>query len=101
MKLEWLPTALADRDAIYDYISTDSRRAAVQVDEKIERQADGLMEYPNRGRVGRQRLTRELIVLGAPYIVVYRVASDNILILRVLHTAQSWPDDTGETSIQD
>ena len=94
MKLEWLPAALADRDAIYDYIRADSRRAAFQLDEKIEEYADRLIDYPQRGRVGRQLRTRELIIPGVPYIVVYQVEPNRILILRVLHGAQSWPDDS-------
>jgi len=102
MKLEWLPAALADRDAIYDYVSADSRRAAIQVDQTIEQQAERLVEYPFRGRIGRQPQTRELVVLGAPYIVVYQPWSESILILRVLHAAQSWPGQSGgPSSIQD
>jgi toxin ParE1/3/4 len=34
--------------------------------------------------------TRELVIAGTRFIVVYRI-TDNVEILRVLHTAQRWP----------
>jgi toxin ParE1/3/4 len=89
MKLEWLPAAMADRDTIYDYIKADSRRAAIHVDDLIEQQVDRLIDHPHRGRAGRLPQTRELVILGAPYIVVYQVGADHVLILRVFHAAQS------------
>jgi toxin ParE1/3/4 len=42
------------------------------------------------GRTGRVPLTRELIVGGTPWIIVYRVRADVVEIIRV-HGAQSWP----------
>ena len=42
-------------------------------------------------RTGRVPLTRELIVGGTPWIIVYRVRADVVEIIRVLHGAQSWP----------
>ena len=46
------------------------------------------LELP-QGRVDQG--TRELVVPGLPYIVVYRVGSDAVEILRVYHTAMNWP----------
>ncbi len=39
------------------------------------------------GRIGRVPLTRELIVGGTPWIIVYRVRADVVEIIRVLHGA--------------
>jgi len=36
VKIEWTPSALADRDAIFDYIEADIPLAAISVDERIE-----------------------------------------------------------------
>ena len=44
------------------------------------------------GRVGRVRGTRELVIAGTPYIAAYRVKGRVILILRILHGAQLWPE---------
>jgi toxin ParE1/3/4 len=44
---------------------------------------------PNRGRVGRIAGTRELV--SAPLIIMYRIESEIVEILRIYHSAQDWP----------
>jgi toxin ParE1/3/4 len=36
-------------------------------------------------------MTTELVVVGTPYVVVYRVERSVVLVLRILHGAQRWP----------
>jgi plasmid stabilization system protein ParE len=43
------------------------------------------------GRLGRIEGTRELVVPGLPYIILYSVAEDAILISAVIHTSRKWP----------
>jgi len=50
-----------------------------------------LAEHPELGRLGRVRGTRELVVTGTRYLLIYRVKGDEIQILRVLHGRQQWP----------
>ena len=52
-----------------------------------------LKTQPHIGRPGRVPGTRELLARPAPCIVPYRVRGEAIEILRVLHTAQAWPDN--------
>ncbi len=85
-----------DREAIFDYIEADSPRAAAMVDDRIEAQVEGLLRTPEMGRMGRIAGTRELVVSRTPYIAAYRIESDTVRILRVLHGAQQWPDDLGK-----
>lgn len=92
MMLRWMRSALADREAIFDYIETESPRAAVAVDERIEVQIDRLRAFPEAGRSGRVEGTRELVISGTPYVAVYSINDAGILILRVLHGAQQWPE---------
>ena len=77
--------------AIAEYIAQDNQTAAYAVHEGILRQVGGLAEHPRIGRPGRVEGTRELVVSGTPYIVAYRVAGEDVTILRVLHGAQQWP----------
>jgi addiction module RelE/StbE family toxin len=93
MRLEWSVFSLADRTSIFDYIETDNPRAAIAVDDRIERRVEGLMQFPEMGRPGRIEGTRELVISGTPHIAVYRIMGDTVLILRVLHGAQQWPDE--------
>src|ERR1039457_3512699 len=96
MHLEWSVFALADREAIFDYIEADSPRAAVSVDDRIEARAEGLVQFPEMGRAGRIEGTRELVISQTPYIAAYRIIGDTVRILRVLHGAQKWPDEMPE-----
>jgi toxin ParE1/3/4 len=96
MILEWSVFALADREAIFDYIEADSPRAAIRVDDRIEARVEGLARFPEMGRAGRIEGTRELVISGTPYIAAYRIVDDTVRVLRVLHGAQQWPGEMPE-----
>jgi toxin ParE1/3/4 len=96
VRLEWSRFALADRDAIFDYIEGDNPRAAVAVDDRIRIRIGSLLEFPESGRPGRIAGTRELVIAGTPYIAAYIIIGDTIRILRILHSTQLWPEDLPE-----
>ena len=92
MRIRWTEPATADLTGICDYIEEQAgperaRRAAVAIYES----ADSLGRFPQRGRPGRKPGTRELVILGLPYLVIYRIRGDVIEITRILHGAQRWP----------
>jgi toxin ParE1/3/4 len=76
---------------IEEYIAQDNPIAAVDTVLNIIRAVEYLVAHPSMGRVGRIFDTRELIVSGTQYIVVYQVMGNRINILRVLHAAMQWP----------
>jgi toxin ParE1/3/4 len=43
------------------------------------------------GRSGRVDATKELVILGTPYLVIYRVKGKRVEILRVLHGSRKYP----------
>jgi len=47
--------------------------------------------FPYRGRPGKRYGTREFVIPGLSYIVVYQIGGDVIHIARILHGAQKWP----------
>jgi toxin ParE1/3/4 len=96
MILEWSTFAIADREAIFDYIEADSPQAAIAVDDRIRVSVEGLAQFPEMGREGRVEGTREMVIQRTPYIAAYRIVGDRLKILRVLHGAQQWPDDIPE-----
>jgi len=57
------------------------------------RQTDQLLRHPGLGRPGRQLGTRELVISGTPFIVVYRidVKGAKVDILNFLHASRKWP----------
>ncbi|HZB38575.1 MAG TPA: type II toxin-antitoxin system RelE/ParE family toxin [Beijerinckiaceae bacterium] len=91
MRVIWTPRAAARLSAINDHIAEDSPQAAARVAAEIVRRASDLADFPFQGRPGRLPNTRELVVAGTPYIVIYRVGRERIDILRVVHGAQRWP----------
>lgn len=43
---------------------------------------------PNRGRVSVLPGLREIVVTGAPYVVIYAVEARAVTVMRVRHTSQ-------------
>jgi toxin ParE1/3/4 len=91
VRIDWLRQAAANVDEIKSYIARDNPTAATKVAQRIVERTEALAEFPYMGRLGRVAATRELVVSGTPYIVVYRVAGEVVQIIRVLHGAQQWP----------
>ena len=92
MKLVWGRYALEDRRAIFSYLERHNPTAAADMDEMIQGAVQNLRSYPNMGRQGRVTNTRELVVVGTPFIVAYAVMADRVKLLRVPHGAQQWPE---------
>jgi toxin ParE1/3/4 len=66
------------------------------VDDRIRVQVEGLVQFPESGRLGRAEGTRELVIQRTPYIAAYRIAGNTVRILRVLYGAQQWPQEMPE-----
>lgn len=94
-QLQWLDDAWADLQAIVDYhVELDTApRVIVRMIESIHRNAERLTDFPFSGRAGRVTETRELPLVRYPYVIVYKV-EDDVIILRVLHSAMDWPPAT-------
>ena len=90
-RLHYAEPALRDLQAILDYIHERDPRAAQGVLGAIRRLADLLPANPKLGKPGRHRGTRELYVAGLPYVIVYRLTSDAVSVVSVLHTARDLP----------
>lgn len=91
MRIAWTAAARRDVNAIWDFIAGDDPAAAELVDSRILSSVTGLAVYPARGRPGRVAGTRELVIPGLPYIVVYAASETQVSIVRVLHAARRWP----------
>lgn len=88
MKIEWRELASDDLLCILSYIAQDNPVAAYDVDAKIHQQVAMLSSQPEIGRPGRIKGQKELVLIGLPYIVPYRIIGEVVEILRVFHTAQ-------------
>ena len=76
MKIAWSPLALSDRDGIFTHIEADNPAAAIAIDERIVAAISRLRDFPESGRIGRLAGTRELVIVGTPYIAAYQPVED-------------------------
>ena len=91
----WSEAALDDTDALFAYVAADDPAAARKILDRIESAALSLGRLPS-GRGGRVQGTYEKSVVGLPYIIAYAInplssGAEQIVILRVIHTARNWP----------
>ncbi|MBA7530389.1 hypothetical protein ES705_22595 [subsurface metagenome] len=89
MKLEWTKPALLDLESIQDYIKKDSEYYANHFVERIIEAVESLEKFPEMGRKvpeAEEENIRELLFHN--YRIIYRVGTDSILILTVIHSAR-------------
>lgn len=93
MQIKWLNQALSDFNEQIDYIAERNPNAAIEQATFIEENISNLKDFPEMGRKGRINGTRELVISGTPFIVVYVVQKKAKLveIVRILHGSQQWP----------
>jgi len=91
--IRWSRPALFDYSQIIERIREANPRAAARLRDSIMHRLSLLATMPRMGRAGRVDSTRELVLSGTPYIVIYelRGPDEQIYILRLLHGAQQWP----------
>ncbi len=92
MKLRYTPQARSDLAEIHDYIAQENPAAARRVVQLVRDSAKALPDNPLVGRLGRVSGTRELAIGRFPFVLAYRVSSDEVQILSVIHTARMWPE---------
>jgi len=88
MTVIFAPEARADLHRIRAHISQDNPPAASRLAVELIAACDRLEMFPERGRPGKLRGTRELTTVW-PYVVVYRVKKPVIHVIRIWHGRQS------------
>jgi toxin ParE1/3/4 len=90
VKIRLAKPAEQDLEEVEAYISLDNPVAALRTVARVLEAIEYLLQFPNMGRVGRLAETRELIVSGTPFIVIYQIRRPDIYVLRILHAARKW-----------
>jgi len=92
--VQWSRAALEDLKSQIAYIAADNPAAARHVADRIRAAGDALGSIAT-GRPGRVAGTYEKSVSRLPYIIAYAITTHGehevLSILRVIHTARSWP----------
>jgi toxin ParE1/3/4 len=84
VRVVWSPSALRDIDHAYRYVARFNRRAAEDLAQELVDAGDSLENFPQRGRPVPGTNLREW-TLVYPYIIRYRIAGDDVRILRMRH----------------
>jgi toxin ParE1/3/4 len=91
VKLRYSSEARLQLLEIHSYIAKHNPGAAIAVMERVRAAVELLRAFPRIGREGRDPGTREWVVRGSPYIIVYECdvfETDELVILAVFHGAR-------------
>lgn len=94
MRVHWTNRAKARLRLIHDFIAEDSTMNALKVVDRVTARSQQLTELPNSGRrvpEYERNDVREL--LENPYRIIYKIKSDQIDVLTVMHYRQVLPHD--------
>ncbi len=94
MRLRYTAEAVAHLSSIYNFLVERNPVAARRVITRIREAASRLREFPFIGQKGDDPGTREWVVQGLPYLIVYEVdmLADEIVVVGVFHGAQNRDD---------
>jgi toxin ParE1/3/4 len=90
MRIRWTPASADDLQNISDYLHEKHPQFAQTTVGRLYSEIRQLGRFPSRGRPGRELGTRELVLTGLPYVVVFRSTDQMVEILRIYHGSQNW-----------
>ena len=88
MSIRWRYSAISDLAHIRDYITERNPAAGDAVVSRVLQSVENLETFPKYGRLGQVRGTREVVVPGLPYIVVYIDTETDVDVIAVFHASQ-------------
>jgi len=91
MKLIWSERFRCELRNEYEFLRRENPGAARGVVDKIIKSARRLRDFPQSGRAWRLEDAWELVVPGVPYVVIYDVAGDSVVLLTLFHTSRRIP----------
>jgi addiction module RelE/StbE family toxin len=91
MRVRWTTDAADDLERICDYIARDRPDSARRVAQSVVERIGSLETFPRLGRVGRVPGTREITFPPLPFVAIYELREEQMIVLRILHGAQRWP----------
>jgi plasmid stabilization system protein ParE len=73
VEVVWSVLALSRLQEIRAFVGQDKPEAAARLATRIVAVVENLREHPYLGRAGAEAGSRELVIGGTPYVVLYRV----------------------------
>ena len=93
LTVRWTARARLQLLAIRDYVEARNPAAAKRIGQVLRAAVELLKDLPNAGRAGTAKGTREWVVRGMPYIIVYELREEvgELRVLGVFHQRQKRP----------
>lgn len=88
MKLRYTRTALLQIDKALNYVRQRSPQAAARINERIVVAVNLVLDHPKAGQATNHPGVRRIVLKPYPYVIFYRVAETEIIVLRFRHTAR-------------
>ena len=88
VKLRYTLPALADLNAILDYIAAHSPQSARRVQGRIQVLTDLLLRHPHIGARTNDPVIRRMMTTPYPYLVFYEATETEVIIHAVRHAAR-------------
>jgi len=88
VKLRFTPRALAELDAILDFVAERSPTGARRLGQRIKTLIELLPDFPHSGQQTSIERLRRLVVTPFPYVIFYRTDAEDIVIVSLRHTAR-------------
>ena len=94
MKVFWTESALQYLKHIRVHLEGRDSRATSGVGNLICKATDRMADLPSIGRPGLVPNTRELTVLGLPFMLCYTVEDNCMMVLAVMHISRKCPESS-------
>jgi toxin ParE1/3/4 len=88
VEIVWSAVARTRLREIHAYVARDKPKAAERLAIRIVAMVEALRNHPHMGRAGAEPGIRELVIGSTPYIVLYRVRAERVIISTIWHGVQ-------------
>lgn len=94
MRVHWTNNAVDHLVNIYEYIALNSPTYAKQMVDRITRRTVQIGEQPLSGRIVPEYEAEDIReLIEKPYRIIYRIKTEQIDVLAVIHSARLMPDE--------
>jgi len=94
VRVHWTHTAIEHLLAIYEHIAQDAPLYARRMVDRLTQRSEQIAAFPQSGRMVPEYAAPDIReVIERPYRIIYRIKTDQIDILAVVHGAQLLPPE--------